>query len=527
MNSVAASGGLTGVARHGEAWRRAIVAMAAYVIILLGLYRDVALGMTGIWYRSETFTHCFLIPVIAVWLIWRQRQALAGMLPAPSPTAFVAVAVAGFAWLLGALGAVNALEHFALVGLLVLGVPTIFGYRITSAIAFPLAFLFFAVPFGEFVMPQMMEWTASFTILALRASGVPVFRDGLQFVIPSGTWSVVEACSGVRYLIASFTVGTLFAYLNYRSATRRLMFMLVSLLVPVIANWLRAYLIVMLGHLSGNRLAVGVDHLIYGWVFFGVVIMIMFAIGARWSDVEITPSPPASSPPADTSGRRGFILPPLAVAVILVAIVTVPLLAEARIVALEGVFPVKLAKPAAPAGWRMTLERPSSLRPSFEGPADELHVSFARGEENVGLYVGYFRNQGPGRKLISSASVLVASDNSHWAQSAVGSREVPFGDAAVGVVVSELRGGALQAAAVERRWLAWQVYWVDGQWTASPAVAKILTVRSRLLGRRDDSAVVVAYTDKGGPDAAGTLAAFTASAMPSVQAALVLTRAAQ
>ena len=70
-------------------------------------------------------------------------------------------------------------------------------------------------------------------------------------------------------IIASLTVGTLFAYLSYRSLNRRLIFVGVAFAVPVIANWMRAYMIVMIGHLSGNKLAVGVDHLIYGWVFFG------------------------------------------------------------------------------------------------------------------------------------------------------------------------------------------------------------------------------------------------------------------
>ena len=58
----------------------------------------------------------------------------------------------------------------------------------------------------------------------------------------------------------------------------------VAIVVPVVANWLRAYMIVMLGHLSNNTIAVGVDHLVYGWVFFGIVIMLMFWIGARWAE---------------------------------------------------------------------------------------------------------------------------------------------------------------------------------------------------------------------------------------------------
>src|SRR4029453_12636412 len=105
--------------------------------------------------------------------------------------------------------------------MLVLAVPMLLGMEVARAITFPLAFLLFMVPFGEFLLPPLMEGTASVTIAALRLTGVPVYREGLQFVIPSGKWSVVEACSGVRYLIASMVVGVLFASLNSRSLRRR------------------------------------------------------------------------------------------------------------------------------------------------------------------------------------------------------------------------------------------------------------------------------------------------------------------
>ncbi len=93
----------------------------------------------------------------------------------------------------------------------------VFGNDVTRRILYPLAFLFFAVPAGDFLMPTLMDHTADFTVMALRLSGVPVFREGNYFTIPSGNWSVVEACSGLRYLIASITLGVLFAYLNYRA----------------------------------------------------------------------------------------------------------------------------------------------------------------------------------------------------------------------------------------------------------------------------------------------------------------------
>jgi exosortase A len=271
-------------------WRTALPAFVLLVAAILLLYRETATVMVGIWWRSETFAHAFLVLPIGLWLVWRQRERLASLTPRAQPWVLLPLLAVAVVWFLSDLVVVNAASQFAFVAMLVLAVPAVLGMEVTLTILFPLLFLFFAVPFGEFMLPAMMEWTADFTVFALRLTGIPVFREGQFFVIPSGNWSVIDECSGVRYLMASFMVGTLFAYLNYRSYLRRAVFMLFSLLVPIVANWLRAYIIVMLAHLSGNRIATGVDHVLYGWVFFGAVIFVMFIIGARWSQPDEMPA---------------------------------------------------------------------------------------------------------------------------------------------------------------------------------------------------------------------------------------------
>jgi exosortase A len=278
-----------------------LVLLALLWLAALVLYRETLATMVATWSESETFAHGFVVPPIALWLAWRRRADIAALAPtfAPAPSALLVVAAAGVAWLVGEAATVNALRQFALVTMLIALVPAVAGWPLARALMFPLGFLYFAVPFGEFLLPLLMRHTADFTVAALRATGIPVYRDGLEFVIPSGTWSVVEACSGVRYLIASAMGGALFAYLNYRSARRRALFMAFALALPIVANWLRAYFIVLIGHFSGNKLAVGIDHLIYGWLFFGVVIGVMFLVGMRWAEPE---APPVAAP-AGASAR--------------------------------------------------------------------------------------------------------------------------------------------------------------------------------------------------------------------------------
>ena len=192
-----------------------MLSLAIVFVALFVLYRDTVMAMATIWARSDTFTHGFLVPPISLWLICRARDRVKTILTASCVWILPLMAGSGFLWLFGEMAHVAALSQFAFTALLVLCVPALLGIHVTRNLAFPLAFRFFAVPFGEFALPQLMEWTASATITGLRLSGIPVYREGLHFVIPSGSWSVVEACSGVRYLIASAMVGTLVACLAY------------------------------------------------------------------------------------------------------------------------------------------------------------------------------------------------------------------------------------------------------------------------------------------------------------------------
>jgi exosortase A len=492
------------------AWRIALPALLLVLACILLLYRDTGIAMVTIWYRSETFTHAFVVPPIVLWLIWRRRDGLAVLLPRPALWVLLPVAAVALLWLLGDLVAVNAVTQLAFVALLVLAVPAVLGLQVARAITFPLFFLFFAVPIGEFLLPQLMDWTAHFTIIALRLSGIPVYQEGLQFVIPSGSWSVVEACSGVRYLIASLTVGTLFAYLNYQSTKRRLLFVLVSILVPIVANWMRAYMIVMLGHLSGNTLAVGVDHLIYGWVFFGVVIMIMFAIGAKWSEPEpaLNGAPVASAAAAGTKpwSPASFWL----VAISLIVIVALPAAARWSIDRHGASIAPRLVAPVTlDSGWRVADAGLVGFKPAFQNPSAEINSAYAHAGQVVGLYLGYYQDQDYERKLVSSTNVLAVSKDPVWSVVNNDTRVASLGGEQATVRTAELRHAPLTGPEQSNRLVAWQIYWIDGTLTASDQLAKVYSALYRLTGRGDHSAVIIVYTAKdqpGGADA--SLAAF-------------------
>lgn len=499
------------------AWKQALLALLVIELALVGLYFDTASAMVEIWWRSETFNHAFLVPPISLWLIWEKRAALLREQPQPSLWFALPFMIMAFGWLLGDLAAVNAVTQFAFVALLVLAVPLLIGVAATRRIAFPLFFLFFAVPFGEFVMPKLMEWTAMFTVMGLRASGIPVYQEGLHFVIPSGKWSVVEACSGVRYLIASIVVGTLYAYLNYQSLKRRLIFVGFAILVPLVANWLRAYMIVMLGHYSGNTLAVGVDHLIYGWVFFGIVIMIMFAIGMRWREHEAAlPAVTEGSSVVSGDGRLpNFLL----VAVLALGLGGAP---HAALVAMNAgpdqPPPVLSADGLAADSWQIAEAPPAEWQPAFANPSATLNAGLERDGRRVGVFIAWYRQQNYERKLISSQNELVKSNDKTWTQVGRATVQATLGGQVVTMRSGNLRSNQTGIGAEPQRLKVWHWYWIDGRIVTSDHLGKLWLALSRLSGKGDDSAAVFVYAFE--PEADRAIADYLAAAGAGITAVL-------
>jgi len=495
-------------------WTEPLVLLALAFASLGWWYRATVASMIEQWRGNETFAHGFLILPISLWLIWGRREALARLRPQPSAWPLLPMAALGFIWLLGDLAEVQAVRQYAFVLMIPLTAWAILGARVTRAIAFPLAFLAFAVPFGEFLLPPLMSFTADFTVTALQLTGIPVYREGLYFTVPTGTWSVVEACSGLRYLIASLTLGCLYAYLSYRSWKYRFAFVSLSLAVPLLANGLRAYLIVLIGHFSNMRLAVGVDHLIYGWLFFGLVMLLLFWAGSFWRE-DLQPGAPLARE-LDSGGASRA--PPLskAVAIAISAALVAALwpVYAARIELAPESIPAVHLRPPVVAGWELTAPRVAFL-PRYLGPRAVTSLWYEKDGQRVALFIGYYNHQNDQVKLVSSQNRLVGPKDHEWAAVATSHRALVSGPFRVRVNETSLRGTAQQL-------LVWDWFWVAGQYTGNPYLAKLLQAEARLMGKGDDSAVIIVYSpfDIGPERASAALQAFLSDALPALEKSL-------
>ncbi|MBN7797448.1 exosortase A [Parahaliea mediterranea] len=472
------------VAGSDLAFRPALTAGLCYIVAVLACFWPTLMGMVDIWSRSDTFAHGFLVGPISAWLVWRQREGLAGIAARPVPWVLPLMLPLGFAWVLAELAEVRVVAQLAMVAILPVGLWAILGHALIQRLAFPLGFLFLSVPIGEGLIPPMMEFTAWATVWLVEASGVPVYREGLLFTLPTGVWSVVEACSGVRYLIASFTLGLLYAYLTYRSLARRVLFALAALLVPVIANALRAYFIVMLGHLTNGKLATGVDHLLYGWVFFGLVMLLLFWLGGIWREDTEHPrvASPTESGDAPAPLSRLFIT---CCGAILMAAMW-PALAHMRQATLSPVVAEAPPAPPALASWEVGGAQPWRWQPVREANVLRTQAVYRFGGEPVVLYLDRLDPGLEGAELVAMPSRLLGEGES--------SRLLRQSAQAAPVGVTAGRINQFSVADGHDRLRVWYWYQIGSRATGGAVNAKILEAWEKLRGSGVTQARIIVVT---------------------------------
>lgn len=259
-------------------------AVILWMVLWLVVFADSLWSAARVWVVNDTFNHCFLVVPAVLYAIWQQRGAILRQPPGYSVLGLFGVLAALFVYALGQAAYAELLQHLAVFGLIPVMVLFLFGWRVVAVIWAPLAFTLFSVPVGEEMMPLFQDVTAEMAVAMLKVLGVPVYRDGLYISVSNGNFVVAEACSGVRFFIACVVIGCAYAYLNFVTWWRSLAFVVFSVVMPIVANGIRAFGIIYIGHVTEMKHAAGADHLVYGWFFFALVVLFLILVGHWFSD---------------------------------------------------------------------------------------------------------------------------------------------------------------------------------------------------------------------------------------------------
>src|SRR6185437_8840707 len=454
--------------------------LVGFVMILL--FRTEVNGAVTVWIGSTAYNHCFLITPMAMYLVWDRRAVLAQLTVRPTILALPMVLLLSLAWIFAVGLDILEVRQFLVIAMFEIASIGIFGWRTFRQLMAPFLFLFLLVPTGDFLVPWLQSFTAHFVVAGLQLAGIPVFGDGTIIEIPAGTFVVAEACAVLRFLVVSVSFGVFYAVLVYRNLSRRIMFITVSFVLPVIANGFRAFGIVYLAHLSGSAAAVEADHVIYGWGFFAVITILLIWLGNKFSQSH----EPREPFPTDVRGRTSAVGVVIAMAIACVALLSSgPVFARltqtSNAIALSKVGWPRIALP-----WHAITIGLEPWRPKIVGAQRELFGDFTDGKELVTFDVAIFARGPKGSNLVRAQNRLV--DENRWQLGVTGNRVVKLHGADVVVETTQVRGG-------NRQLEIWHFFVVDGQIISSRFAAKLAEARSLVMGGDSIASQVSVATD--------------------------------
>jgi exosortase len=251
-------------------------------LLLVLLYDHVAVKLVYDWYTLPDFSHGFLIPFFALFLLWDKRRELRSTPIVPTWAGIWLVALGLFQLLLGVLGADLFIQRTSFVVLTAGLIWTLLGKAMLGRLKFVLFVLLLAIPlptilFNQITFPlQILASTCASNLLQLV--DVPVLREGNIIQLPAMPLEVAEACSGIRSLMSLFTVAVFFGYFLERTTWRRVVLALSSIPIAVTANVARIFGTGLCVQYWDPDKALGFFHEFSGWLMFVVSLSCLYLV---------------------------------------------------------------------------------------------------------------------------------------------------------------------------------------------------------------------------------------------------------
>ncbi|MDB6091108.1 MAG: hypothetical protein JWN85_3892 [Gammaproteobacteria bacterium] len=401
--------------------------------------------------------HGFLVAPLSAWLLFRVRYRLATVQVRPSRLACGLLLVCSIGWLIFWRAGIQELHILLLPVLMGLSVFAALGWEAALIVAFPIGYLYFAVPaWGLFVGPLQALTVEAVRVLA-PLIGVPAHIQGNLVFVPGGEIEVAPGCSGQAFLAVGLAVAALLGELESASLRRRILLLGAMGSLAVISNWIRVLTIVEAGYSTHMRhVLVTRGHFTFGWVLFSTVMVAFVWLSARQKATA------ARAANFQSGAMFGARMPTYIVSVI--ALVAMPLIVYTIVTRLDvSAKPLAFHAPVGRGEWRGPVSTGSGAwQPEFVGPHSQWYVAYqGPAGHNVEMVAIGYSSQAQGRELVNEENSLFGAN----APAAAAEAKVTLD----GVSYNEL------VAADDRghRLLAWSVYDIGGREFATPLLSQL------------------------------------------------------
>jgi len=236
-------------------------------------------------FDDGTYSHAFLIPFISLYLYFllaemgklqfRKKLAIA-------PT--VLLVISCYLLFVTANAQISVGYWGALLAVFITSVTML--YRFNWYIVFPAAFLVFIFPFWGVLVPLLQNVSVAAVTYMMTFTGVPTYVEAEMITIPAGVFEIADGCSGLRYMIVSLAIGSLFIFLNIRDTKKAALFLSLTILGALLTNWIRITALILIGEYTNMESSLMDDHNTFGWYLYVPFMILLFYFGNKLTTIN-------------------------------------------------------------------------------------------------------------------------------------------------------------------------------------------------------------------------------------------------
>ena len=234
--------------------------------------------------KGKDFDYIYLAPLILGYLIWDKRKEIKEAYKNPSLAGLGLFLLGTVLFWLGELSGEYYSQYVSFLLLIAGAIWSIWGLEVIRRLFFVFLTALFFLPFPVFIIrvttAKLQLVSSALGVEILRLLGRSVYREGNVIDIGFHKLQVVEACSGLRYVLSLLILALLMGYLSRLRPWQRSLLFAAAIPVAVLANALRIAATAILMEQFGQEVAEGFFHDFEGFFIFGFAFIALYAVAA-------------------------------------------------------------------------------------------------------------------------------------------------------------------------------------------------------------------------------------------------------
>jgi exosortase len=155
-------------------------------------------------------------------------------------------------------------------------------FKPTVKVLFPSLFLIFLIPVWGALTSTLQNISTDAVTIIMGYTGIPTYVEGNIITIPPGVFEIAGGCSGLRYLLVSLAISSLFIFLNIKKASHGALFLCIAVLGALLTNWIRISALIIIGNYTDMESSLMADHNSFGWYLYIPFMILLFYFGQRF-----------------------------------------------------------------------------------------------------------------------------------------------------------------------------------------------------------------------------------------------------